>query len=96
MKKLLISIAMTVLAVPVFAQNAARLMRRGLLSIHVEADRPGERHAADAHVGQPDVAVDVDPHEDMRPRRNLVAPPLQADPRAQRRDLEPQLAEHVQ
>src|SRR3954471_4935684 len=49
-----------------FAHDAAAIVGRGLFGFGVEPDGRRQGDTADAHVGQPCLAVDVDAQEDVR------------------------------
>ena len=62
----------------------------------VQADRRRQRQAADADVGEPRFAVDLDADEEVGPRRREVARLLPAHAGADRHGLEAERLEHEQ
>jgi hypothetical protein len=80
----------------VLEHDAARFVRRRLLDVEHEPDRAGQRRAADAGVGEPAGAVDLDAQEHVGARRDEVARPLDANPRRERHRVEAEREEHVQ
>src|SRR5262249_17504136 len=65
-----------------FAHDPPWLVRRGLLSVVVEADRRSERRRAHPHVGEPALTVEFHAQEEVRPRRRFAASPLKSNARA--------------